>query len=133
MKFFNLICISFLFLISGCNKVENLYQTSIKPINIAVEPGYKVNMDGKLAYIFGSNECPKKDATMANAFISAELDGKNECIVITPETTNIKVMVVFDNHIFNEDWEVVRENNNITYLKRPNGNIIGRYMGNMNS
>jgi hypothetical protein len=132
MKIFNLICISFIFLVTGCDKVENLYKSSIKPVKVAISPGYKVDIDGKLAYIFGSSECPKEDPIMARLLGSNEPEAKNECIVITPETKNVKVLVVFNDHISNEDWKVIRKDD-ITYLATPNGILVGRYIENNKS
>jgi hypothetical protein len=38
-------------------------------------------------------------------------------------------MLVFNDRILNEQWEIIRQEENKTmYIKRPNGNPVGQYI-----
>lgn len=130
MKIFNALCLISVFLFSGCSEVKKVYaEIPSKPVNVVIGPGYKVDIEGEAAYVFGSHECPKNDPLMVKVFGQALSDGKSSCVVITPETKAVKVMLVFNDRILNEQWEIIREEEKKTmYIKRPNGSPVGQYI-----
>lgn len=79
--------------------------------------------------MFGSHDCPKNDPLMAKVFGESLTDGKSACVVITPETKAVRVMLVFNDRILNEQWQIIRQEEQKTmYIKRPNGSPVGQYI-----
>lgn len=130
MKIFNLASLMLFISLTGCSDVKELYtEISNQPMDMVISPGYKVELDGEMALAFGFQECPKPDPIMVKLFGPTSFENESTCIVITPETKAVNVLVVFKDRRLTEEWTVIFEQNKkVMRLNRPNGNPVGAYV-----
>jgi hypothetical protein len=107
------------FALSGCDvakKIGAQFEAKVpghEPATVVVQPGYKMQVNGQAAQVFGKDECPP----------SRSDEGKRLCIVITPETKTVPVTVVLPGGPVDEVWTVERSADR-TMLRRADGSYL---------
>lgn len=118
--------LSTLTLLAGCDAAQEAMDGVAReqqPMTLVFQPGYKMQVGGKPATIFGTAECPKADKFMKALFGPAPDEGQRECVVIAPDAEFVDVIVGFPDGPVQETWTVERDGNR-TMLFRADGGYV---------
>lgn len=114
-------------LLTGCDflgevgkKAFELSGLEQKPFTLVIPPGYRVNINGVAAPIFGFAKCPPAGETMIG---DTGYDDEPVCIVIKPTDDSVDVLAATPGGPVREHWAVEREGGK-TRLRRPDGELV---------
>ncbi len=111
---------------TGCQKMYSLVLPDHDQ-DIVFVPGYKVNLGGEEAVIFGFSQCSTySDMSSKYEPSRTEMELPNSCIRMTPKDTSVDVLVVTGGERLRETWTVNRFNEYPLRfsLRRPNGSLV---------
>lgn len=121
-----LISLAVLAFLAGCDAANEAATKVIQesgPMTLVFHPGYKMLIDGKPSPIFGTDECPEPDPFMKAFFGPDPDEGDKSCVVISPETTSVEVLISNAGRPVKETWTVER-NKDLTTLRRADGSYV---------
>lgn len=124
-------------LLQGCDAAKEIgaQVTKMLPdheqLPLVFKPGYKMQVNGMSAPVFGKDECPSLTRWFPGLNFSPDADeGRRLCIVVGPETKTVPVTVVLPEGPIEEVWTVERSGDR-TLLRRPDGSYLAE--GNQSS
>lgn len=116
-------------LLAGCGSpadVAHIFPASFRltePMTAVIAPGYETAFNGKLVYVFGKSSCQEGIPFKTFIFGASKLLASNDCIVITPTSTQVQAIIVVDGKLMHETWTVERKAPWVI-LHRPSGDLV---------
>jgi hypothetical protein len=95
--------------LSGCDaayEMEAEIQKTLPPVPTIVPAGYWVSVGGEPVQVYGEDDCGN--------------EGAFKCIVILPETKQIKVTMRTNGQLVEEQWTLERQGL-VVNMRRPDG------------
>lgn len=98
--------------LAGCDFLKDIGKnfTEGQPANLRPTlvflPDYKFSVNGEFMPVMGMDECPVAKGLVQSLFSASSYEGKSNCIVIAPDTENVKVLVRRPEGVSMEFWSV---------------------------
>lgn len=96
-------------LLSGCDAFDEQARAQ-QPKPIEIGSGYKVQIGSELVSISGTSEC------ITDSSLS-------DCIIITPDTKVVEVLIAFPDRLQREAWTITRTGKQMM-LRRGDGSYV---------
>lgn len=116
-------------LLLGCDAASDAMKVILKedgPTTIVIRPGFELQLADKSLPFLGNDICPVGEGQVASAGL-APYEGQRSCVVITPETKTVKVLVA-KNPVPVDEWELetweVERDGDRTKLRRADGSYV---------
>lgn len=112
--------------LSGCDAANELaakVAQDQRPMTLGFHSGYKLNVGGQSAPVFGTDKCPPADPVWEKIFGSDPDADKQTCILIPPNSKQVSVTVGLPTGLTAEVWNVERSGDR-TMLRRGDGTLI---------
>ncbi|MFU4920766.1 hypothetical protein ACM7Z6_13380 [Pseudomonas aeruginosa] len=121
-----LFAVAALTLLAGCDAAKDAMSEIIKeeqPMTLVFPAGYMAQVGGNAVPIFGTDPCPSADKYMKLLFGPEPDEGQRACVVVSPETQTVNVLVGGGERPELETWTVERDGDR-TMLRREDGSYV---------
>lgn len=107
------------------DSLPGMFNHQVQSVNVVLGPAVPVGTDGKSGWASGTDACPTQDLSLVRQ-ARAYLGGADTqtCIVVTPETRDVRVNVTFDDHTTVEHLWVVERHDSKVYFRRDDGKPV---------
>lgn len=107
------------------DSLTGMFNQPVQSVNVVLGPAVPVVTDGRSGRASGHDSCPTDGHNLVRQ-ARAYLGGADihTCIVVTPETRDVRVNVVFDDHTAVEQVWVVERHASKVYFRRDDGKPV---------